>query len=205
MHAGDLEQVQEIDREAFPSQWPMPNYHRELSNKLAYYIVLCDDERTLTTSPHNPEIQHPSLLSRLLPWHKSQSIISRREQDPTGQFLAGFSGLWLLVDEAHITNLAVRQAYRGRGLGEYLLLSTIDLALELQATVLTLEVRVSNTIAQRLYAKYGFTTRGIRKGYYLDNREDALIMTTDAITTPDYLEKIKKRRRALHARLPGQF
>lgn len=203
MQSGDLEQVQDIDREAFPSQWPTPNYRQELANKLAHYIVLCDDDRCSDPPPRQAEVRRPSLLDRILPWRKADGITTTMEPEATGQYVAGFSGIWLLVDEAHVTNIAIRDEYRGRGLGEYLLLATIDMAMEMQAEVMTLEVRVSNTVAQRLYAKYGFETKGVRKGYYLDNREDALIMTTDKITTHDYIEKIKKRRRALNARLPG--
>ena len=201
MHAGDLEQVQDIDKEAFPSQWPTPNYRQELTNKLAYYIVLCDNERHVDVPPSAPVFKQPSLLDRILPWRKVNGITATDKGEITSQYIAGFSGIWMLVDEAHVTNIAVRQEYQGRGLGEFLLLSTFDLAAELNATLLTLEVRISNTVAQRLYAKYGFETKGVRKGYYLDNREDALIMTTEDITTQDFHEKLKKRRRAINTRL----
>ena len=203
MHTGDLEQVQDIDKEAFPSQWPTPNYRQELTNKLAYYIVLCDDDRTIDPPPGGPVFRQPSLLDRILPWRKTNGITATIPACTSSQYIIGFSGIWLLVDEAHITNIAIRPKYQGQGLGEYLLLSTFDLAAGLDAILLTLEVRISNTAAQRLYAKYGFETKGVRKGYYLDNREDALIMTTENITTSNFREKLKKRRRTLKSRLPA--
>jgi ribosomal-protein-alanine N-acetyltransferase len=204
MTAADLDQVQAIDREAFPTQWPAPNYRQELTNKMAHYIVLCDDDRrTDEPLPPPPPVApaKPSRLRRLLPWGSPRRPDAHVRPAPTGDYLAGFSGIWVIVDEAHITNLAVRTDYQGRGLGEYLLIATFDLAADLHASALTLEVRVSNTVAQRLYAKYGFTERGIRKAYYLDNREDAYIMTTDNIRSAE----MKKRLAALRDGLGGRL
>ena len=93
-----------------------------------------------------------------------------------GNMLAGYCGVWLVVDEAHITNVAVLPDYRGRGLGEALMRKIMSIAIEFGARVMTLEVRVSNTPAQHLYRKLGFQDGGIRKRYYSDNQEDALVM-----------------------------
>ncbi|MCY9514355.1 ribosomal protein S18-alanine N-acetyltransferase [Paenibacillus apiarius] len=93
--------------------------------------------------------------------------------------IIGYAGMWTVIDEAHITNIAVHPDFRGHGLGERLLLELVVRAMALQMQKMTLEVRVSNQVAQRLYAKFGFTGCGIRKGYYSDNQEDALIMWTD--------------------------
>jgi ribosomal-protein-alanine N-acetyltransferase len=90
--------------------------------------------------------------------------------------VAGYGGLWLIIDEAHITNVAVRDIFRGRKLGERLLIELMRTASFLGAERMTLEVRPSNTIAQRLYEKLGFRAVGVRKGYYTDNQEDAIIM-----------------------------
>lgn len=92
-----------------------------------------------------------------------------------GQII-GYAGLWLIIDEAHITNIAIRERYRGRKLGRKLLQHIIDTAAELGAERMTLEVRVTNRIAQRLYERFRFRPVGVRKGYYTDNNEDALIM-----------------------------
>ena len=110
---------------------------------------------------------------------------------PGDDLIVGFVGLWYMVDEAHIVSIGVRSEYRGLGLGELLLISAIEQAIEMESRMVTLEVRMSNYVAQNLYKKYGFTERGVRKGYYSDNREDALIMTTGAIESDEYREELK--------------
>ncbi|MGX9708635.1 ribosomal protein S18-alanine N-acetyltransferase [Laceyella tengchongensis] len=90
--------------------------------------------------------------------------------------IVGYCGFWLILDEAHITNVAIHPDYRGRGLGKRLLLHVMQLARELGATSMTLEVRVSNHVAQALYEQLGFVRSGVRKAYYTDNKEDAIIM-----------------------------
>ncbi|WP_018886673.1 ribosomal protein S18-alanine N-acetyltransferase [Paenibacillus massiliensis] len=91
----------------------------------------------------------------------------------------GYAGMWTILDEAHITNIAVREQYRGRRLGERLLDELMKQASQLGMERMTLEVRVSNHVAQKLYEKKGFIPSGMRKGYYSDNQEDALIMWAD--------------------------
>lgn len=90
--------------------------------------------------------------------------------------IVGYGGMWMIVDEAHVTNIAIDPQVRGKHLGEALLQRMMVLAISLGAQRMTLEVRVSNKVAQRLYEKMGFTSYGVRKRYYTDNNEDALIM-----------------------------
>jgi ribosomal-protein-alanine N-acetyltransferase len=90
--------------------------------------------------------------------------------------VAGYGGMWLILEEAHVTNIAVRPPFRGRGLGERLMAELMQRASFLGAQRMTLEVRVSNLIAQRLYEKMGFYAAGMRRKYYTDNNEDAVIM-----------------------------
>lgn len=90
--------------------------------------------------------------------------------------IVGYCGMWLIVDEAHITNIAVLPEFRGQKLGEAILRMIIEVAKKRGAKSMTLEVRVSNTVAQSLYRKLGFMNGGIRKNYYTDNYEDALVM-----------------------------
>ncbi|MBY0124428.1 ribosomal protein S18-alanine N-acetyltransferase [Bacillus sp. S/N-304-OC-R1] len=90
--------------------------------------------------------------------------------------LIGYCGVWIIVDEAHITNVAVLPEYRGRKLGEALMKKIMETAVEMGAKTMTLEVRVTNHIAQSLYRKLGFQDGAIRKNYYSDNQEDALVM-----------------------------
>lgn len=90
--------------------------------------------------------------------------------------IVGFCGMWLVMDESHITNVAVTEHVKGQGIGEGLMREAIRVAKEHGVVLMTLEVRVSNTIAQNLYRKLDFQNGGIRKGYYSDNLEDALVM-----------------------------
>lgn len=197
----DLAQVTEIDREAFPTQWPPANYRQELQNKVAHYLVACDTTRTAPTSPPT-EKRSGDFISRLMPWKKERTAVLPDAPAPQ-LYIAGFCGIWMLAGEAHITNIAVRQEYRGKGLGEYLLIATYDLACSLNASFMTLEVRASNIVAQGLYNKYGFTEMGVRKGYYLDNREDAIIMSTESINSESYRDRIRHLREALAKKLRG--
>jgi len=105
--------------------------------------------------------------------------------------------MWLMVDEAHITTFAVHPAWRRQKLGERLLLAFLDLARDRHAREATLEVRLSNVAARRLYEKYGFRPVGLRPRYYSDNNEDALIMTTDPLDTPEMRARIERLRVAL--------
>lgn len=90
--------------------------------------------------------------------------------------IIGYGGVWIVLDEAHITNIAVLPEYRGKKLGEALLKKVLDMAKEKGAETATLEVRVSNTPARSLYRKMGFQEGGIRKKYYTDNQEDGIVM-----------------------------
>jgi ribosomal-protein-alanine N-acetyltransferase len=114
-----------------------------------------------------------------------------------GDEIVGFAGMWLMVDEAHITTFAVHPAWRRRGIGERLLVAIIDLAIERNAREATLEVRLSNVAARRLYEKNGFRPVGLRPRYYTDNGEDALIMTTEPLGGPEMRERLARRREAL--------
>ncbi|MHA6480595.1 ribosomal protein S18-alanine N-acetyltransferase [Paenibacillus sp. strain BS8-2] len=93
-----------------------------------------------------------------------------------GGELIGYGGMWIIMDEAHVTNIAIRSDVRGVGLGDRLMGQLIRTAILYGAVRMTLEVRVSNEHAQRLYRKHGFESSGVRPNYYSDNNEDALIM-----------------------------
>ncbi len=93
--------------------------------------------------------------------------------------LIGYVGVWIIIDEGHITNLAVSPLYRGKGVGGALLKTLTELVWSRGVTKMTLEVRVTNRLAQNLYRKQGFVDSGVRPRYYRDNQEDALIMWKD--------------------------
>jgi ribosomal-protein-alanine N-acetyltransferase len=112
----------------------------------------------------------------------------------------GFAGIWLMVDEAHVTTFAVDPAWRRRGVGERMLLAILDVSVARRAREATLEVRLSNMAARRLYEKYGFRPVGVRPRYYTDNGEDALIMTTDPLESPEMRARVARLRADLDAR-----
>ncbi|HYN70624.1 MAG TPA: ribosomal protein S18-alanine N-acetyltransferase [Candidatus Eisenbacteria bacterium] len=111
--------------------------------------------------------------------------------------IVAFGGIWLMVDEAHITTFAVDPAWRRQGIGERLLLALLDVALARRAREATLEVRLSNVAARRLYEKYGFRPVGLRPSYYTDDGEDALIMTTEVLDAPAMRTRLAGLRAAL--------
>jgi ribosomal-protein-alanine N-acetyltransferase len=113
--------------------------------------------------------------------------------------VVAFGGIWLMVDEAHITTFAVDPAWRRRSIGERLLVGLLDAAIARRAREATLEVRLSNVAARRLYEKYGFRPVGIRPRYYSDNGEDALIMTTEPLDEPAMREPLARLRAGLEA------
>jgi [ribosomal protein S18]-alanine N-acetyltransferase len=126
------------------------------------------------------EIEHSSFS---IPWSREafyneieQNHLSTYLVAEDGERIAGYCGVWLVVDEAHITNVAVLPEYRGQGIGEDLMMRIMEISKEVGARVMTLEVRVSNVAAKGLYRKMGFQDGGIRKRYYSDNQEDALVM-----------------------------
>lgn len=150
-------------------------------------------ERASFTTPWPDDAYRSELLTNRL-----ASYLVARAADR----VVGFAGLWLMVDEAHITTFAVHPAWRRRGIGERLLLASLDLAIERGAREATLEVRLSNVAARRLYEKYGFRPVGLRPRYYSDDGEDALIMTTDPLATPAMRQRLAERRSAIDLDAP---
>lgn len=131
------------------------------------------------------EVEHKSFT---IPWSR-ESFYNEIIKNQFAVYLVleeegrviGYCGVWIVIDEAHITNIALLPEYRGRKLGEALLRKIIEVAKERGAKTMTLEVRMSNMIAQSLYRKLGFQGGAIRKRYYTDNQEDALVMWVNFI------------------------
>ena len=107
-----------------------------------------------------------------------------------GAAVIGYGGLWLMVDEAHVTSIAVHPDFRGKGLGELLMLALMEVSIRLDARFVTLEVRVSNAVARALYEKLGFRQAGIRPRYYTDNNEDAVVMWSEELRQPAARERL---------------
>ncbi|MBM4436567.1 MAG: ribosomal protein S18-alanine N-acetyltransferase [Actinobacteria bacterium] len=189
MQLADLPQVRRIERESFPSPWPRDSYRRELEeNERARYIVV----RRLGARPDDgasPRRRFPL------------SIFSFGGDAEGARDIVGYAGVWLMIDEAHITTIAVGSLHRGVGLGELLLIHCIKVGRVAGAERMTLEVRVSNTVAQRLYHKYGFFENGVRPRYYSDDLEDALIMWSGRIDQAPFTALLAEREAALVQRL----
>ena len=178
----DVSAVMAIERESFPLPWSSYTYRHELTeNAYSHYIVV-------QTRSAGPDVR---------PWWQ-------RLLRPTSPPIVAYGGFWLITDEAHISTIAVVTQWRGRGLGELLLSAMIEQALRMKATMVTLEVRVSNRVAQDLYLKYGFVIVGTRPRYYRDNEEDAHIMTVEAVNSDDYRRKFTEMQTALWARLRAE-
>ena len=114
-----------------------------------------------------------------------------------GDTVVGFAGVWLMVDDAHVTTFGVHPDWRRQGIGRQLLLNLVELSVALGARRMTLEVRVGNTAAQALYRAFGFEIAGRRPRYYSDDGEDALVMTTPELTDPRLREIIADERERL--------
>lgn len=107
-----------------------------------------------------------------------------------GDRVVGYGGIWVIMEDSHVTTLAVDPEFRRRRFGEALLLRLIDEAIERSAAWMTLEVRESNVGAQQLYRKYGFTTVTMRSGYYSDDNESALIMWAGSLKSELYRNRL---------------
>ena len=198
MRQEDIAQVAEIDRAAFPTMWPPANYRHELENRLARYIVACDEGKTVerTEVGAAPEKGISGLASRVRHLFNHNRFFGNQMPPSGKEYVAGFAGMWVMADEAHITNIAVRELHQRRGIGELLLISIMDLATDLNARFISLEVRASNTAAHSLYYKYGFSQVSVRRGYYTDNREDALLMSTGEISSAPFQAQLQQLKQA---------
>lgn len=119
-------------------------------------------------------------------------IVARHEGE-----VVGYSGMMFTGREAHVTNIAVDPDFHGRKVGTRLLLYLVTEAIARGAEVLSLEVRVSNTVAQNMYEKFGFGAVSIRKGYYIETNEDALVMVVDDARSTEYRLRLQKIREQL--------
>lgn len=187
----DVPEVAALEKMIFSLPWSAHAFDYELRyNPMAHFFVV-----------------RPARMSTA---HDEQKIAPDNRQNNAAETvrrgkLLGYGGFWLILDEAHVCTLAVHPYWRGRGIGELLLAHLIDHAIALHAAVLTLEVRVSNLPAQRLYQKYGFAVTGLRKRYYSDNHEDALIMTTELIASPSFQRRFRALKSALQQKLATQL
>ena len=197
MQYEDIPQVAQIDREAFPGEWVFRSqaaYKQDLNNPSVRYIVACN-KRDVSES-EGQAIQKVPWFKRLFSYERHLSV---------SENIVGFSGFWMMMKEAHIIAIGVKNGYRQLGIGEGLLIATIELAQRLNSNVVTLEVRASNMIAQELYKKYGFQVTGRRVKYYSSDGEDAIIMSTDNIASMSFQASLQQLKKAYAKRHRGIF
>ena len=168
MTLADVDQVVALDHLSFPTPWPARTYRYEI-NDTSRSLMFALEPANITPLPRVPR--------SLAKW-----ITGQRANVSTP--LLGYSGCWKIADEAHISTIAVHPDWRGKKLGELLVWSMIRQAIRRGATKVTLEVRVSNTVAQNLYTKYDFKIVGTRRGYYRSDGEDAYTMLAAPLNGP---------------------
>jgi ribosomal-protein-alanine N-acetyltransferase len=232
MQPDDIREVVQIERLCFSLPWPVSAYRRELRTPdTNRYIVARFVPPEIAAGLNLPEptvdtvasLSHPELYptehhdpppqahkrsfwSSILPWVGKSSNGSSEPTSSQSPFpMVGYAGLWLMVDEGHVTTIGVHPDHRGRGVGELLFVGLVDIAEELRALRMTLEVRVSNTGAQALYRKYGFENAGVRKRYYSDNGEDAYIMWSEPVASHEFRSRIDRLRVELTERMRSNF
>ena len=204
--------VSAIERLSFPQPWPQNAYRREiLENRMAHYIVarlIGDPARA--SAPRRPSLQRShgargseDLLGRISRFLRPATPPSP-ELEAELRSIVGYAGIWVMTDEAHVTTIASHPDVRGRGVGELLLVALIHRGIEVGARWMTLEVRASNDVAQNLYRKYTFKEMGVRRRYYSDNGEDALVMWTDALDSDSFRQALDENERKLAERLDAE-
>lgn len=195
MQVGDIAQVMEVEQQSFPSMWPATAFKRELEhNRLARYLTAV--ERRAESLEGGSGAAARSGLVRFLGGLRQvlagDGVLPPPEERQ--ELVVGFVGIWLLVDEAHVVTIAVRDSHRRQGVGELMLIAAIETALRERQSVVTLECRVSNAAALRLYEKYGFEQVGLRRRYYSDNQEDGYILTASGVDTPSCQRRFQRLR-----------
>jgi ribosomal-protein-alanine N-acetyltransferase len=137
------------------------------------------------------------------PWHESAYLTELVNRSAhyivarIGDKIVGYSGMWVIMDEAHITTIGVDPEYRGQKIGEQVLIAMLEEAQRRGAKRATLEVRERNEVAQNLYRKYGFIAIAIRRGYYSDNGENAVIMWVDDMFSASYQKTFNESKQKI--------
>jgi [ribosomal protein S18]-alanine N-acetyltransferase len=196
MKLEDIPEVLLIDAEAFPIPWPEQAYRHELLENRNGYFIVVRARHALDHAGNGRQPPAPGILQRLAA--RATRVVSNPKSPLT---VIGFAGMWMFVDEAHISTIASHVDWRGKGVGELMLVSILREAQRRNSIFATLEVRVTNFVAQNLYHKYGFVEVGRRKRYYRDNGEDALIMTVQDFTLPAYTARLDELEQALLQKL----
>jgi len=213
MRVEHIPAVSAIEKLSFPQPWPQNAYRREiLENRMAHYVVArhlgqTDSDQLGSERPHsNPDLEKTqsnqgALIGRLSRFLRAADPPRSPQLEEELRSIVGYAGIWVMTDEAHVTTIASAPTMRGRGVGEFLLVALIHRGIEVGARWMTLEVRASNLVAQNLYRKYTFKEMGVRRRYYSDNGEDALVMWTDALDSDSFQAALDQNERKLAERL----
>jgi ribosomal-protein-alanine N-acetyltransferase len=199
--------VSAIEKLSFPQPWPQNAYRREITeNRMAHYVIarrLGDQmmHEGSSGSSDLPQNQSGDLIGRLSRLLRPSEAPRSAELEEELRSIVGYAGIWVMTDEAHITTIASHPNVRGQGVGEFLLVALTHRGMEIGARWMTLEVRASNAVAQNLYRKYTFKEMGVRRRYYSDNGEDALVMWTDALDSDSFQTTLEQNERKLAERL----
>lgn len=179
MREEDLPETMEIERRSFRSPWPESAYRHELRYGVGsqFYVLQLESERRMTW------------------WERAREKWRPAERSP----ILGYIGLRFYPGTAHIATFAIHPDWRGRGLGKYLLLVALEKAIAAGARTVTLEVRVSNRVAQKLYSDVGFQRVGLYRSYYRDG-EDAWTMALGPLRDEE-IARLQEMRKAVEARL----
>ncbi len=182
--------------------------------KAQLYDAAADDSRRMAIEPmmpsHLPSVLRIESLSFTTSWPINAFANEIRDNKLAHYYvgrlngeIVGYGGIWVILEDSHITTIAVHPDSRGLKLGEQMLQRLLDEAIAQGASWITLEVRESNDVAQKLYRKYGFTTVSTRRGYYSDNGENALVMWAGNLKGELYAARLRVLRAALEAELAG--
>ena len=205
----DVPGLCQAEREAFPKQWPPTHFSRELAKPHTLYLVVVRPWTAEERAQKEPEREGAAvasfgsrLLSRLGDTARSVGLGAARVNEPSAspEYVAGFVGTWFVADETHIITIGARERARRNGVADLLLIGMAEAAVRRGSLHVTLEARRSNAPALSLYRKHGFREVGVRRRYYSDNGEDAVIMTTPPIQSDAYAHMLASLARDHAAR-----
>lgn len=177
MHLKDVPRVVEIDRMSFSAPWSAQSYTYEVAESTYSHMVVLEMQKQVPAQGWKKLVRNMS--------GQSAPTVTQAQ-------VIAYGGLWNIAGEAHISTIASHPDERGNGYGEVVLASMVKKAITLQAEYIVLEVRVSNTVAQKLYEKYEFTIEDTKQNYYRDNQEDAYDMRLD-LENPDLVKRSLSR------------
>ena len=186
MEPADVPRVAAIDRLSFPTPWPPSAFRSELKRASATYLVLVEGVGGASASDGAPSA----------PWFRRFFNQSKKRR------VVGYVGFRVRSGRGHITTIALDPDWRGRGLGEFLLVEALERMVSSDVERVTLEMRPSNDKAFQLYRKHEFETVEYRRGYYRDG-EDAWVMAVE-LHDGAYRRELERRRAKAHNRLDEQ-